>query len=500
MDVKNYYVKDTSIWLTEPKAIILASVSVAILLLILLYLIASTIIQKQHKKGKRINKFILYVMRPSWTIWVSLIFALIMGGVFWGLDSKNHIIFDPSQQEPFGNRLWAWQSIQFLYAIGSWIVIFILFSLWLAIPFISFLSVKNILEEKQTWQFHAKRLLWVLVLTIITVAVSNLMWAIPMNDHQTSSEVFKINENYQDQFYRSAKWVYVYIFQAEWYAWTFVGFSFISLLSSYLLVKLTMNKKYSLVNSINKVMTKDVRVDQTKFETKIKYSFKFFTTPFSIFNSLGSLEMYAFIVAYSLFNMDTLWIHVATILLVSLLCYVFISIFIYVTGLIKYKNAYKEFSHLMALNLWNSIKPFFFIKASEIDVTKIKDKDIQETYSKNTQLSTLNLSLNIVVPISFTIFLGLNNHVEFNDLLQVGSNDYTITMHQPIFWSTLLLGSLMLSYNTCGVNKAGAYGKNIAGASAYSIAPGLQTGVLGDLSSTLSHFAKWTDTNLKLVF
>ena len=498
--MQNYNIENVSIWLTEPKAIILASISIAIIFLILLYFIVSTILQKQDKKGASINKIVLYLFRPTWTIWVALIFSLIIGGIFWGLDAKNHIIFNPNDLNPFGDRLWAWQAIEFLTAIGSWIVIFILFSLWLAIPIISLVSVQNIINEKKDINFHIKRLVWILIFTLITIAISNIMWVFPMNTHGTSLDVFKINSDYQDQFYRSAKWVYVNILQSAWYAWAFIGFSLFGLILSYIVIKTNNNKNYSIYNQIYKVFDKKIVVSQNRFDANIKVSYKLLTKPFQFFNTFGSVEMFVFIVAYSLFNMNTLWIHVATILLLSLVGYIVISLVTYVYGLIKYKDAKNEYSKLFLWNLINSIKPFLFLKTKDIKPEEIKDQNIQRTYSNNLNTCSLNISLNIVVPISFTVFLAFNNHPLYQTILTVGTNKYDSYMYGWMVWTTLIFGSFMLNFNTVGIDKSGAYGKNIVGASTYSIAPGLQTGVLGDLSSTLNHFAKWTDINLKLIF
>lgn len=491
-----------SMWLTEPKAIALAGISVGLLFLILLYFIVSTIVQKIPKVKAKTPKAVLWLFRPGWATWLAFILAFIVGLIYYSLSKEFNFLYNPQDpNDPFNGKLWVWQSIQFLYSIGSWIVIFILFTLWLSAPFMAIVSFSKMYEEKQNYTYHLKRLLWILIMLGVTLGAANLMWVFPINSHYTSLEVFHINHNHQDYFYISAKEVYEHVFLTKWYAWVFLGYCALCILVGWVLAYLGATQRIRNAFSKKWIYKDTVECFQNKFSVRFNHVKSVFMLPFTIANSLSALEFYAFFVAFSLFNIASLWLHITFILVVCLIAYVVIVLVTIVYGIIKYTGERKVYLQTVGGLLWQFIKPFFFIKHNkEYDFDSIKSDAIRETYNKNKNTPSINISLNIVVPVAFTVFLGFNNLPHFDTWNQVGTYSYGPIMHQATFWITLIASGFLFNYMYVGVSDSNSYGKNIVGAATYAITPGMQTGVLGTLSSTLGHFAKWTDYNLKLVF
>ncbi|GAA5414523.1 hypothetical protein [Ureaplasma ceti] len=495
-----------SIWLTEPKAIALAGINCGLLFLILLYFIVSKVVTKAPKVKAKAPKWVLWLFRPGWATWLAFILAFIVGLIYYSLSKEYHLIWNPANTaDPFGGKLWVWQSIQFMYSIGSWIVIFILFSLWLSSPFIALISFSNMYKEQQNTQYHMKRLLWILIVLGITLGAANIMWAFPINSQYTSLSMFGLNAltaPHQDYFYHSMKVVYEYVILTKWYAWVFLSYCAICILVAWSLVHVAYTKRIHGWFSRYWIYKDTSEAYQNTFKTRFNQVKFWFTLPFEVSNSLSSLEFYAFWIAFSLFNIRSLWLHITFILIVCLIAYAAIVLVSLVYGMFKYRKEGRAYWKAVGGITWDIIKPFFFLKHDKnYDSSRIESERIRAVYDNNSKLASAKLSENIVVPVAFTVFLGICNLPTFpQGVYQVGTYTYGPIMHGANYWLTLIISGFLFSYMYVGVGGSTSHGKNIVGASTYAITPGMQTGVLGTLSSTLTHFAKWTDNCVKLVF
>lgn len=496
----DYNLSHVSIWLTEPKAIILVAVSCVIFVLILLYFLVASLVHKVEKIKQKTPKIILWLFRSSWTTWLATVFAVIIGLIFWGLDGKQNFIYNPDVAGyPFNVDLWVWQSIQFLYATGSWIVTFILFSLWLAVPFICVISLLKLRNDKQNIDYHLRRIFWIVVVMVATLGAANLMWALPMNSQYGSLQIFKINPALQDIYYRSAKQVYESVFLTQWYPWVFLAYSLICLIGAAIYAKDFYDHRYSWIMRRYWFIVETMHAFSRQFKYDFDFNKKVFMYPFTIANWLAAVELYAFMVAFTLFNVDSLWLHIVFILIVCLIAYCFVVLFCIAVGLVKYRDRQASYLKEVGRLFICYLKPFAF-KKNNYAAEVIEDNFIQNNYARNDKCISTNMVLNIVVPVAFTVFLGFNNYPEFENFDQIGTYQYAPIMHQVPFWLSLIISGFMFTAMGVGIPDAGTYGKNFVGAATYGVTPGMQTGVLGITTSPLSHFGKWTDANIKLVF
>lgn len=490
-----------SVWLTDPKAIAFVCISCGLMFLIGVYYIVSYVIKRLKVKNKVVN----HLFKTSYTVYIALVMAIIMGIIYSSLKHYANMYHDPKDPENFFGQLWVWQAVNFNYAIGSWIVTALFFTLLIMMPAVSYISLRKIFLEKTDYWFNAKKFLWIIFMVIVTLAVMCLFYVGPhgvslINGKDTSLSVFGLNKIYDDQFYYSAKWVYIYIFYTLWYPVLFIGWVSANIIIFGAIAYLEVIKNYSILDN-----TKVVKLLFKKTgHNEVLHSFnatdlvlKGLILPYNFFDGFSSIELYAFFSAFMLFNIKSPFIHIGMISLLLIITFICLMLSMYVFGMIKFRHnmkgytkAYFEIVHKKFFN--------WFLTKEQKAAPYLSDTEMMNKYN-STNYSSLKLTHTITVGIGFTIFLGFTNLTSYDTFNQIGTQHWSEIMYHPYFWFTSGVSAIIINYVFVDATHQSSMAKNAVGSAGYAVTPGMQTGTLSFLGQWLGKSGAMIDEQLKLV-
>lgn len=502
-----------SIWLTQPKAISFVCISVFLMFLIGCYYLSSFLINKYILKitfkkqplSNKAMKLLKIFFKTSYANYLALAFAIIMGLIYSSLKNYENLAFNsanPHNEVFLKNQLWVWQAISFNYTVGSWIVTFLFFTLLILLPAVSYVSLRNFLSEKLSWSLQLKKLSWILLMCIATLAIFCLFYVIPVIGKDTSLSVFSLSKTnlaigYQDHFYYSSKWVHENIFLTFWYPLFFICYLVLNFSVFGLIAYLEVFKNKNIL--INKKFTKMIfhKAENNRVLTSFGLNnlvFRGLIQPYHFFDTLSSVELYAFMTAFMLFNLKEPFVHIGSIMLLMIICFSCFMVAVFIYGSIKHKNNFKaylnSYFNLVKINFYNNKKQ------KEIDVI---ENDVLKKQFTNHNFGSFKITHTIIVGIGFTIFLGFTNLTTFNSFDQIGNTGWKDNMWQPYFWLSTGVTGFLATYLLIGASNQTSLAKNMVGSGGYSIMPGMQTGTLGFLGTWLAKSSNMIDAQIKLV-
>lgn len=486
-----------NLYLSEPKAIWFVASTFAVLGVISVYFLIGYILEKVNVKHEIVKK----IINRKWTVYITFIAAIIFGLIFSSLKHFHNFYFNFDHQVLDQEQIWSWQSISFNFAIGSYMIAYVLLIFWILIPIFSYLSIKRIFFEKNSLVFSLKQLGWILTIIFSCIMAMLLFFVMKVNRFDTTLAPLEINKVLDDKFFYYSRYLYKYAFFTRWYSIAFIcymiGWLVISIIINYLEVK--KNIKIIQGTKLGNLFLKKMNYTQIvlhKFP-QAKFLPNTFFTPFIFLQWLASMEMFAFLTCFMLFNIKAPFTHLMFIIDIFI-SFIFMLIILMVVGLLKYRK-----QSLFYLNAyWLLIKQRFSFKKLE-DIKLKRDEENTKRWVNLKLLenneSSMQMSQELIAGVNFTVFLGFTSFTVFHNYMQVGNSGWNHNLYDPYFWVSLILSSLFLNIMFIGIKSNVFMSKVAVGEGTYGVAPGLQSGWLNFLTGWINFSSKLIDNQIKLI-
>lgn len=415
------------------------------------------------------NSKLMCIFNNQNLIYFSSLISLLIGIIFSSL-----VNFKKINEQNANDCMWVWECISFLYGFGMYLVALSFIFAWLLIPIVAWKAATSYLNQNNNFKLELKKIGFILFFILISTLVTNTTWWVPFNDVETPLTIFKINDStfQKDMWFVGSKFLFENAFLTIWYPWTFLGYSIITLCLCFL-VNYFKNKK-------------DDKPNQ-KVYLRIQ---KVLSWPYLIVDLLGSVGTFSFICSYFLFNWSSFFIHIGLVIFYFVACFLIIDSFLFLVLSLKYK----KFKHKKFLIHYLIIKSFKNV-AGDYQNTK-NQSDWWYLKLEKSPVKKWNLCDASIIGLIFTIYLGFSNNFSINPLDEIVYNQ---SMHDANFWILVLISAFV--YNFLAYNQPSniSLARNFMGASTYSIAPGLQTGIFGWIMPSISKIVKFTDNLICMV-